>query len=540
MKSKQKIIITSIGIILLLIAIVGASYAYFQASIGSGSTTPVTVEAGTIDSLVFDTGNPIEIEANQTNFASGQGNRSGSTTASAILTANNQASSAVTYTYNVYLNITENTYVKTGSSAELVLRVTDPNTGNLVSIPDLTQVTVGGVTGYDITEEDGLITIASNYSISTSTTKTDTWNISVYFVNLASDQSDNAGAYFEASIQITNGNYSTTVIEDACSQGDLLRSCIVSSYTQDGDNGLYYHSVGKTTSAEDGSYRYSGDSSEVDNYVCFGTTEATCDFDHLYRIIGVIPVTLSDGTTTQNLVKLIKSDYANSDLLGTNGDYKNTTYSASSYSNYNGSHSTINRYYWNKSNPEMVNSKSVYNLWRLSQLNTINLNTNFLSTYLGNTWNSKIAEVEWQVGGAASIAIVGVNAKSIYNYEIVNPNPSDYGNNEYTYNAKVGLIYVSDYAYANSDWTILSNNETIGTSNNWIYNGLYELTITRNSTSAYNNESYIIASSGTIRSFDVRTSSANGNRAVRPVFYLNSGVTYQRGSGTISDPIRIN
>ena len=543
MKSKKKIIITSIGIVFLLVALIGASYAYFAATIGSGSTTPVTVEAGTIDSLVFNTGNPITLEANQDNFASGQGNRSGSTTASAILTANNQASSAVTYNYNVYLNIEENTYTKTGSSAELVLRVTDPNTGNLVSIPDLTQVTVGGVTGYDITEETGLITLASNYSISTQSTKTDTWNIYVYFVNLSSDQSDNAGAYFEGNIQITQGNYVVqSAITDNCITGQALNSCITSTYKSDGTDGLYYHSVGKTTSAEDGSYRYAGDYDEVNNYVCFGTTSETCDYDHLYRIIGVITTTLSDGTTTQNLVKLIKSDYTKGIMTGTNGDYNgNVTndqhINSSSFPNYHGSISSIETYYWNhgQSSTERATRGStiIYNQWRSPHLNKTNLNNYYLNTYLGNTWNSKIAEVQWIVAGNDYNVLRGQNAKTIYTNEIVSPVPGTYGSGLTTFSGKVALVYLSDYAYANSNWTILSDSYDIGVSNNWMYNGIEEWTITRANNGT--ESAFRIKSTGNINTQSVRSFTA-----IRPVFYLTNGTTYQSGSGTYSDPIRIN
>ena len=49
----------------------------------------------------------------------------------------------------------------------------------------------------------------------------------------------------------------------------------------------------------------------VNNFVCFGSSETPCPTDNLYRIIGVI-----DGK-----VKLIKYDYATSTLLGTDGDY---------------------------------------------------------------------------------------------------------------------------------------------------------------------------------------------------------------------------
>ena len=85
-------------------------------------------------------------------------------------------------------------------------------------------------------------------------------------------------------------------------------------YQDDGVNGLYYHDgQGSYTNADqeagDNSYRYAG--ADPNNYVCFGSNAEVCPEDNLYRIIGVF-----DGQ-----VKLIKNDYANSDLLGINGDY---------------------------------------------------------------------------------------------------------------------------------------------------------------------------------------------------------------------------
>ena len=58
----------------------------------------------------------------------------------------------------------------------------------------------------------------------------------------------------------------------------------------DGENNLYLHDgLGSYTNADqeagDNSYRYSG--ANPNNYVCFGSDEATCPNDNLYRIIGI-------------------------------------------------------------------------------------------------------------------------------------------------------------------------------------------------------------------------------------------------------------
>lgn len=119
-------------------------------------------------------------------------------------------------------------------------------------------------------------------------------------------------------------------------------------YTSDGENDIYYHDGNGTYTnanleAGDNSYRYSG--ANPNNYVCLGND--CTNNDNLYRIIGVF----------DDEVKLIKADYAGSNLLGTNGDY-NSVISTSSYANYlkRGKLSTVGRYYWN-----YVNRSSSYN-----------------------------------------------------------------------------------------------------------------------------------------------------------------------------------
>ncbi len=53
-----------------------------------------------------------------------------------------------------------------------------------------------------ITARSGLIQIASNYTITSTGTKTDTWNVTVTLINLNSDQQDNTGKTFSARVII--------------------------------------------------------------------------------------------------------------------------------------------------------------------------------------------------------------------------------------------------------------------------------------------------------------------------------------------------
>lgn len=122
--------------------------------------------------------------------------------------------------------------------------------------------------------------------------------------------------------------------------------------------------------------------------------------------------------------------------------------------------------------------------------------------------------------------------KKAYTNEIISPVTS------IIYNAKIGLIYVSDYGYAASpdSWTtILADYNNVADSN-WLYSDYWEWTITRCSRGS-DNETYVfmLISSGGVDSI-LPVSSEND---VRPTFYLNSNVQYISGSGTQTDPYRI-
>ncbi len=300
-----------------------------------------------------------------------------------------------------------------------------------------------------------------------------------------------------------------------------LKSLYVSNK---GENGIYYHDATLTNGAGDNSYRYAGASEAVNNYVCFGSNVTPCPTDNLYRIIGVFG----------DKVKLIKSDYATTALLGADGDYSKM-YTANGWNNssYKGNNlANIAAYNWNKSNQ---------NTWSLSNLNKTNLNKNFI-TNIGADWAAKIAETTWKVGGNTWANIGTQPAKTAYQNEIVSPVTTNTTDNATDYSAKIGLMYVSDYMYAapQDKWTLVGYNSSdaskdyrAATSVNWMYMGLYEWTISRSAATAYN--VFDVFSTG-----GVNYGSANDAFGVRPVFYLTSSVNYVSGSGTAADPISIN
>ncbi len=591
-QNEKKVLIFSIlAVVLLIIVVVGATYAYFVAQGGASANTNVNVQTNTTDNLSFEVGNPINLNITQDNFYQGAGNQAGSTTASATLTANNATNSA-TANYYLYLDITSNDFEYTVDSdtPELILTIEDPDGTELTSLSGYKHVEVGEVSGFDITTVNDVIKIADNYEITSTGTETQIWNIIVTFVNLDNDQVENTGKTFEASL-IIQAEPLQTRVNFASYITDTL-------YTEDGVNNLYYHDgLGSYTNASeeagDNSYRFSGGdyqvtetatqagltrvytsastdadgvinfycngskqyvgyvcdvsqehyytlaydeashynsleealtqavndsyltSDNIKNFVCFGhgASDSDCLEGNLYRIIGVF----------NNQVKLIKYNYANATELGEDGDYYQEPILAF-HSGMRNNADLVIRYYWNYSDEE-----NSINNWSESRLNTVNLNTNYWN-YLGSSWQSKMANTTWQVGGNVDTNIAQSTVKIAYMNEIVSPAE------ETTYQDEIGLMYVSDYMYAidPKDWQTVGNTYNTVKGDNWMYMGDYDWTITRTS----NTTNYVlyVDTNGSIYAHYVQV---NYN-AIRPVFYLNTDVQiYEGHAGTQSDPYRI-
>ena len=525
-KNKTKIV-TVASIIALVILIIGATYAYFAAQTGEGSQTDIRINANTVDTLTFETGDPITLTLDQENFAEGKGNQTGSTFAKALLTANNKTNTATEH-YYMYLNISYNTftYTQDNDTPEILLTITDTNNNEITSINGLTYKTVtdgNGTTlkGFDITNQKGLITILDNREITTISSITEEWNVTVTYVNYNVDQSANAGKTFNASLIIQQKRL-PSILSDVCNDGDNLANCIkiLSSKSFSDTTYIYYHDSTLANGAGDNSYRYSGSSETVNNFVCFGTNESPCPTDNLYRIIGVI-----DGK-----VKLIKYDYATNALLGTDGDYYSSESPDANY--YKGTLTSVNTYHWNKKATD-----SGTNTWSTSLLNKTNLNTNFINN-IGTEWANRIALTTWKVGGNTWAKVGTATPATAYTNEITSPDETNSKDNATEYQAKVGLMYVSDYGFAASpeSWIKAMNSYSAVRNNNWMYMGYHEWAISRRSDFSSLNYVFGVRSNGGV----MNGTSGGIGYGVRPSFNLESSVAYVSGSGTQSDPVLIN
>ena len=519
-KNNQALYILSIliiGILLLLIARI--TYAYLAPRIQSALGNVTTI-SDTVDDFKLELGRPLSLNATATTLPESGSNLVVTSTEIAKLKANSTKKTA-NYNYYLYLQITNNTFkYSDGTTPEIILTITDPNGNEITSLDNLTYGTYNGVSGFDVTTKTGLFAIANNYEITSNSSTTYTehnWNITLTYLNLNIDQSGNYGNSFETKLYLQKEEKELT-IADVC-PGKSLSDCVIAQYTGIKNSNIYYHDANLTNGAGDNSYRYAGASDQVNNYVCFGSSTTPCPADNLYRIIGVFG----------DKVKLIKSDYATTALLGADGDYSKM-YTANNWDNsaYKGNNlANVAAYNWNKSNQ---------NTWSLSNLNKTNLNKNFI-TNIGADWAAKIADTTWKVGGNTWANIGTQPAKTAYQNEIVNPVTTNSQDNKTEYSAKIGLMYASDYGFAAapSAWTTnLCDYDGEAIKNvNWMYMGLYEWTISRTADDAFS--AFFVLNAGRVNNHGAFTV-----LALRPVFYLASSVNYVSGSGTAADPIRIN
>ena len=265
------------------------------------------------------------------------------------------------------------------------------------------------------------------------------------------------------------------------------------------ESGLYAITHPKDTTLQIGNdkditeYRYRGASTK--NYVTFN--------NEVWRILGVFPT--DDGTgNIENRIKLIKDQ-------------------------------SIGNKYWDTSGS---------NNWaRPSTLNT-ELNTTYLNSLTSETQNM-IGNVKYYLGGTADYWSDGYvdTPLQFYSYErkIMNkPSISYfYSGNPNNWVGKIALMYASDYGYASEncegkriyDTRSLLYDIRACNDMNWLYNiKTDEWLLSQVSTDKY--YVFSISSIGSIATGGV----TNRQYAVRPTLYLKSNIKITGGSGTSTNP----
>ena len=286
-----------------------------------------------------------------------------------------------------------------------------------------------------------------------------------------------------------------------------LSDYVKSLYTgSQGDNNLYFHDASLINGAGDNSYRYAGSSSRVNNYICFGSYEATCPEDNLYRIIGVFG----------DKVKVVKYR----DI----GSYNTSKYNATSFTGTE-AYTALNSTFIGTLGDEWQNMIYLEN-WISGEISSSILSQTSLKN---NTY-----KIEFLAGSVASPVLIDwYTAKVWYTAE---------SNAAHTLSMKIGTISISELRYAmnSSNWNLSTLDNT-----SWLYYSKNEAFYLFHSFSSGSGDAlgYYMTTDGILYAFNEPSYTSDNTQIttyVRPSFYLTSSVTYVSGDGSQSSPLRIN
>ncbi len=519
-------------IMLVLVALIArVTYAYFQMQREETGPTSLDVNVHETIALQFIPGNPLEMDVNKSTLPKGGENLEVVSNPRVKLLLDDYYD---IIHYNVYFTINENNfdYTTLDEIPEIILTITDPDGEEITDIPGLTHIgsdseKYQGVAGFDVTRYSGTVAVKENQEISLAmvqnTNMEQSWTFTLTYINLDYNQSANLDKSLKVEIKMQQSKYSieeeppvdqpeyektiTRLLADANKEGETPTLIKHSS-----DAMADIEIANEDLIAGDNSYRYSGSSEAVKNYVCLdGTSEdGECqngDAD-LYRIIGLFP-----NETGEYEMKLIKyTTYVDNSA-------KPSDYTASGKG-----------YNWSSFN----------NVWKNSTLNTDVLNISFYDSLL--PYQNLIADHTYVTAGNYDLG--EKNVYNAYQAEIKTPETNIYYTPEEAVatSKKIGLMYVSDYGYAayQDAWTQkLVNYSNINIkNNNWMFINENEWTITRRPCDSLEVcEAFFVYNDGGVRPESVYGFSMF---AVRPVFYLESSTKIESGDGSKTSPYRMD
>lgn len=205
-------VLTIIAVATLVVAIVGATFAYFQAQGGNAASANVNVATGTAASASFGTFQPININADQTTFGIGKGDATQTTSGTVKWTAPGATATSTpsvadrTFCYTVTFTISNNTFTKSTANTtnlnELEYTVSKGST-TIINKQTLVNMSTGvGVTGtINIPTTAGGNVYKHKLTADAGKTVSDTWSITVTLKNLSVDQQQNTGKAFAGVVQ---------------------------------------------------------------------------------------------------------------------------------------------------------------------------------------------------------------------------------------------------------------------------------------------------------------------------------------------------
>ena len=214
---KNTILLTVIAVATLLVAVVGATFAYFTASGAQGTTGNVTVSTGTAASSEFGVINALNLYADASTFAQGGADVTGETTGTVKWTAPGATQEHTpdeaerSFCYTAALNITANTFTVSAANTEKLNELEfTAKKGEKVLLDKVSLVDMDTKAG-----KTGSINIPTTADGSEYTHKliadagaslTDEWTITVTLKNLDMNQNENTGKQLTGQIAFTKVN----------------------------------------------------------------------------------------------------------------------------------------------------------------------------------------------------------------------------------------------------------------------------------------------------------------------------------------------
>ena len=214
---KNTILLTVIAVATLLVAVVGATFAYFTASGAQETTGNVTVSTGTAASSEFGVIKALNLYADASTFAQGGKDVTGETTGTVKWTAPGATQEHTpdeaerSFCYTAALNITANTFTVSAANTEKLNELEfTAKKGEKVLLDKVSLVDMDTKAG-----KTGSINIPTTADGSEYTHKliadagaslTDEWTITVTLKNLDMNQNENTGKQLTGQIAFTKVN----------------------------------------------------------------------------------------------------------------------------------------------------------------------------------------------------------------------------------------------------------------------------------------------------------------------------------------------
>ena len=521
-RKKENIIIITI-LVIMLIAIIGVSYAAF--SFSKQGNTPNKITTGSITMTYTESDNTISL-----GNALPTTDKTGTTRLKEGEYFDFTVSSEITGDVNINYEVSAKEVgdgTIDGSNIKLYLTKLTDNGEEQLMTPETynEETTSNAVTGRPAGE-------MSLYTSSMNTSESNNYRLRMYVDENYNPQGDGGNLTFTIKVNVYGkaGDKPLTGAEMLIKKANP-EDLDYNSATDEEKKEMWTHTHPETEQTEAlTDYRYIG--SNPNNYVQFN--------DELWRIIGVF--TVDDGTgKKEERLKIIR----NESIGNYSWDNKDTTTGAeTAYGKNNWTDARLN-YLLNPGYENEPTGGSLY--WNSGSgtcyygQNNGTTNCDFTSTGLKEEARDMIGDTLWYLGGSNTYD--DVTTAMFYERE---RGATVYSGRDISWVGKVGLMYPSDYGYATSGGSTKDRNACLNkelynwrdssdfsdcNNNDWLYTSSSYTQWTLSPYASLGSFAFFVQTSGFLNYNNVF-----GNNGVRPIVFLKSDVKIVCGDGSSSNP----